>query len=601
MNNQYPPVFQELDENHYPSPQQLRRLFDASLDVICSIDLDGRFLHVSKAAEQVWGYTPAELVGQRYIDFVFEEDRELTNTIAAHIMNGHRTTNFENRYRRKDGTIVPIVWSAHWDADEKVMFCIARDFSERRTSEDLRLQYENEIRNQHQEMQNMLERITDGFFALDEFFTVTYWNSQAEVVLRKKREEVLGKNLWECFPEAIDTAFYLNYTKALREQVAVKFTAFFPPLDAWYEVSSHPSIKGLSVFFRDITEQKRSEEELRMLSLVAKETNNFVVVTDPMERITWVNDAFIRRTGYTLEELLGQYPGQLLRGPKTDPGTVRIMQEQSKKGESFHVELLNYTKAKEEYWVEIVAQPVYNEEGVLTHYFAIQNNITERKRLQERLNEDMRQRQQVVTAAVIKAQEQERALVGRELHDNVNQLLTTVKLYQDLCLDNIGNSEELIRRSIDLLQISINEIRNLSKQLSAPTIGNIKLEESVKELVDTVVATNKISIALDIHDMGYVEVNNELHLALYRILQEHLANILKHAEATQVHITVNATESTLELLVTDNGRGFDPKQKRSGIGITNMLTRAVSMKGTLSIESEPSKGCVLSARFPLLP
>lgn len=599
MENHYLTDLDALGENHYPSVQQLRRLFDSTLDVICSIDLNGKFQYVSNGAVHVWGYTPCELNGRNYMDLVIEEDQAQTRLMEEHIIHAHKITNFENRYKRKDGSVVPIAWTAQWDSLEKVMFCIARDVSERKAEENLRLRYEQEIRSQHQEMQNILERIDDGFMALDEFFTITYWNSHAAILLKKTREEVFGKNLWDCFPEAIGTTFYQKYTEALEQQVSIKFTAFFAPHTAWYEVSVYPSTKGLSVFFRDITEQKRTEEELRKLSLVAKETDYLIIVTDAQGKTTWVNDAFTRKTGYTLAELQGQYPGELLRGPDTDAATARFIQEQSERGQPFHVEIVNYTKSKEKYWVEISAQPVYNTEGALTHFFAIETDITERKRLQERLNEDIRQRQQLITTAVIKAQEQERAHVGQELHDNVNQVLTTVKLYQELCLSGINNSAELIRKSMNLLQNTIDEIRCLSKRLSAPTLGNIQLKESIKELVETITATNKISIDLIIGDIGDLSHDKDLHLTVYRILQEHLTNILKHAEAQKVQITLDLAEGVLKLLVIDDGCGFDPAQLRGGIGITNMMTRAESLNGTLQISSEPGKGCTLIALLPL--
>ncbi|HEX2554473.1 MAG TPA: PAS domain S-box protein [Microvirga sp.] len=122
-----------------------KAILDHSLDVICTMDERGRFTQVSPQAVNVWGYRPQELIGRLYLDLVHPDDRAKTVKIAARIMAGTPTTGFENRYIRRDGTAVPILWSAVWSDEHKMMFCIARDLSER-------LQLEDQLR-QSQKMQ----------------------------------------------------------------------------------------------------------------------------------------------------------------------------------------------------------------------------------------------------------------------------------------------------------------------------------------------------------------------------------------------------------------------------------------------------------------
>ena len=114
---------------------ELKKIMDSSLDVICTIDEDGKFLNVSKAAESVWGYQSHELIGKSYIDLVFSEDVENTIRVATDIAAGHPVTVFENRYTRKNGSIVPILWSAKWDDDTNMMYCIAKDATEKKRLE----------------------------------------------------------------------------------------------------------------------------------------------------------------------------------------------------------------------------------------------------------------------------------------------------------------------------------------------------------------------------------------------------------------------------------------------------------------------------------
>jgi PAS domain S-box-containing protein len=695
-------------------------MFDFSLDVICAIDGKGKFVEVSAAARYVWGYEPQELIGQPYIELVVDEDREQTTAAAEKIMSGLDMTHFENRYQRKDGSLVLMVWSAHWNASENIMFCIARDASQQKAAEKLQHRYESEIRHQHKQMQDMLERITDGFYAMDASFTFTYWNRQAEVILGRKRSEVVGRKLLELYPDIKDTLFESNYIKALTKQVSVRFEAFFEPLNSWYEVEAHPSQEGLSVFFRDVTERKQEEErrkayekqikarnrqlvdilestkdgfiainrtwnitywnrqaeailgkssneavghnlweilpqeakggsfytechrameqkviieyenyapyyniwfenriypsqeglyiyfqnindrkraetELQRLSLVAKETENAVVFVNPDRVTTWVNPAFTRMTGYTFDEIVGKIPASLLEGTDSDPATSAYIMEQYKKEKPFQVEVLNYKKSGEPFWSELYIQPLFDENGKLEQFFSLRKDITNRKALEAELEEQ----QKKTTAAIIVAQEAERAQVGLELHDNINQVLTTTKLYMELCRDGIGDTAEIMERCIRLTQDTINEIRSLSKRLSAPSLGNIRLQDSVKELTEAFAATGRLIVSLDLDETGDGDVSSETHLAVYRILQEHMTNVLKHAKANNVKVLLSITRTSLLLKVTDDGAGFDLQQKRQGIGITNMITRAETAKGWLTLNSAPGCGCELVVTIPL--
>lgn len=135
-------VNQKQLENEDISYETLRNLVDSSLDIICNIDACGRFIWLSSACERVWGYKRNDLIGKRYLDFVLPEERRSTEYAAKQIMGGVNFTNFENSYVRKDGSIVPMVWSATWNATKQTMLCIARDATEK-VNAQLRLQ-ENE-------------------------------------------------------------------------------------------------------------------------------------------------------------------------------------------------------------------------------------------------------------------------------------------------------------------------------------------------------------------------------------------------------------------------------------------------------------------------
>lgn len=687
--------------------------FQASLAVVFILDAREHFVYVSKASAPVWGYTPEELQGVSCLDIVAGQTRPRTKRYFDRLKAGTQVPGFENYFRKKDGSATPVSWLGRWDAlEERFYFVVYKSGEQKAVPE--------EKDPQQKEITGVLERITDGFFSVDADWQITYWNKKAASILHKPTEEVLGKNIWACYPEVVGSVLYWQYHKAMEEQVSVHFEYYLPTLDLWFDINAYPSQNGLSVFFMDITALKQTESELRKLSLIARQTINVVLITTPGGIITWVNDAFtrvsgysyeeavgklphtffvgpetdpntvryirerwekgqellveimtytkegktywselqgqpllddkgqlqqyffmgtditerkrsedqlrklsllaretenivlmcnaegkiswandalIRKTGYTLEEALGKYPPELFHGPLTDSGTVQYINECLGAGKPCRVEILDYTKSRETFWSEVYIQPIKDASGRIEQYFAIQTNITERKRLQEKLEQQQRQRQKELTAASIRAQEKERAQVGLELHDNVNQVLTTVKLYNELCRDGLGAPGELMEKSIRYLQDSINEIRSLSKRLSAPSLGDLSISASVKELISSIALTNKLDLSLDTAKIEHLSVNQELHLAVYRILQEHMTNIIRHAEAQKVEVQFDYSDDKLTLQVRDDGKGFDTRQKRKGIGITNMISRAESLNGTLTITSAPGQGCVLFAQL----
>ena len=124
---------------------------------------------------------------------------------------------------------------------------------------------------------------------------------------------------------------------------------------------------------------------MERLSLIARETINAVIITDTEGKIEWINKAFEKMSGYLLHEVANTKPGSFLQGKETNPATVLYMAEQIEKRETFECEILNYSKSGEPYWVRISGQPLFDESGNISQFFALQENITERKKIEEQV------------------------------------------------------------------------------------------------------------------------------------------------------------------------------------------------------------------------
>ena len=162
----------------------------------------------------------------------------------------------------------------------------------------------------NRELTTILESITDAVFALDHQWRFTYLNTEAERILFRKREGLLGKNVWEEFPAAVDLVFYREYHRAVEDQVTVEFEEYFPPLETWFEVRAYPYENGLAVYFQNINRRKRMEEELRrseehLRAVLVQYGSDIITVVDAEGTITYESPASERVLGYKSEELIG--------------------------------------------------------------------------------------------------------------------------------------------------------------------------------------------------------------------------------------------------------------------------------------------------------
>jgi signal transduction histidine kinase len=209
-------------------------------------------------------------------------------------------------------------------------------------------------------------------------------------------------------------------------------------------------------------------------------------------------------------------------------------------------------------------------------------------------------RQKQITEAVILAQEKERTEIGKELHDNVNQILGASNLYINTAMTDEEMRQELLERSTELVSNAINEIRKISKSLITPGLREIGLIESIEDIMDDLkVARDKMVIDLDLQNISEEQIEDRRKLTLFRIVQEQLNNIVKHAKATRVLIRLSGEQDHIVLTIADNGVGFDVSRHRKGVGITNIISRAELFNGKVEIQSVPGEGCTLMVSLPM--
>lgn len=248
-------------------------------------------------------------------------------------------------------------------------------------------------------------------------------------------------------------------------------------------------------------------------------------------------------------------------------------------------------------WMETKLVPSLNEAGIVARIDGICNDITNRTELEKALAEEIREKQREITAAVITAQENERYFLGEELHDNINPILSTARLYIDCVLSGDERQQHLLSESKDFIGTAINEIRTLSKSLIPPSLGDIGLVEALEDMVNNIRAVNKLNFICAFDDVDENLLSSNLKLTIFRIVQEQLNNVMKHANAQTVWLTLHCQANKIQLAVKDDGIGFDARKKRNGVGLQNITSRTELCNGEVQIITAPGRGCELMVNF----
>jgi two-component system, NarL family, sensor histidine kinase UhpB len=352
-----------------------------------------------------------------------------------------------------------------------------------------------------------------------------------------------------------------------------------------YLVKGQFNSGGLCKSIEYSMERKRIEESIRVSEEKYKQIfykNPFPVwiYDETTLQILEVNDAALKKYGYTKTEFLQLTTHALQLQQSPDRHEVR----NTEAGQ----QLLHKKKSGELMNVQVTSYPI--------HYFqrkAIQiqvNDITEKVRLEKALR---LQKQQLVEA-VFDAQESERKNIGREIHDNINQVLTAVKLNLSIALDHEALSHKIIDKSIANVASVIDELRRLSKELIVP--GNLKelgLVQGINDLLTETLQFSTIHWQFLTDGFKDVSLTEDQKLAIYRIVQEQISNIIKYAAATSITIRLRNAGTQIHLRILDNGKGFDTGKPRFGIGFNNIISRAELYNGNVQVKSAPGAGCEL--------
>ncbi|MGQ2985306.1 PAS domain S-box protein [Flavobacterium sp.] len=247
-----------------------------------------------------------------------------------------------------------------------------------------------------------------------------------------------------------------------------------------------------------------------------------------------------------------------------------------------------------------------NSDNIPIRLFGTLQDITERKvaeenskLLESKIKEQKVQAQKKISKAIIKTQEKHKNYIGQELHDNINQILFGVRFHLGIAARNCDEVKELVSIPLEGVSKAMREIQLLSHNLVAP-LSDADLQDIINEMIHKLNVDTETPLNINFsYDIPF-DIPDDLKLTIYRIVQEHLHNIRKHAWASNVSIILEAKDKWAYISVEDDGKGFDVKQKRKGLGISNILHRVEAFNGKISMQSKIGEGSKTEITLPLV-
>ncbi len=586
-------------------------------DVIVTTDLNRTITSWNHVAEKLSGVTQEEAIGRPYRNVLNTDYSPYTQEQVADIVFGEGIWKGEVSFAGSDGEkkYLLLTISLLYDDDRnKVgLLGVGKDITERKKAEASLQESELFYR-------NLITHSLDGIVMTGPRGIIQYCSPSAEKISGYSTEGLLGHSIFD-FIHPGDTRIAIEaFDMEFRKQSVINYISL-RLLHAsgewvWCTVRGHnlfdnPTFNAMAIYFtndskRKAIEDKHRESEKRFRNLIHN-LKLGIILQDGKGKMIITNQAALDMLGLTESQLLGttsfdprwnvihedgsNFPGD------THPVPVAIKTQKSVRDVVMGVYRPN---TNDRVWLLVNAEPVFNNEGGIINVVCSFADITDQKKLAQKLIDQEIQKQKQVTQATIDAQEKERREIGKELHDNINQHLNTTRLYLEVAKEKAtGEVRDMLELAHKNMAGIINEIRHMSQSLVPPTLGDLGLVESVQDLCDSIRLAHTFSIEFQYRHFSEEGIPGNLRLMLFRIIQEKISNIIRHANATVVQIKLQSDAENIFLTVTDNGKGFDLSSIKEGLGLGNIRTRAALFNGKVEITTAPGKGCILSVVVPL--
>jgi PAS domain S-box-containing protein len=605
---------QRHEQLHYQST-----ILENVSDIVVTTDLDFKVRIWNKIAEEYYGIPEKEALGQRMgslIQFKFHgtsTEEALVELKEKGIWKG------EVFLVNSKGEIKHFFHTVKYVFDEagnKIGYlAIGRDITAKKIAEE-------KLKESELFYRTLIADSIDGMVLVDKNGIVTFASPSIKNVLDYEVEDVVGKSGFEFIhPDDMAWAFE-SFNREIEQNTEVKYITVRMIKKSgdtvWCMVRGHnllnnPYVNSVVIYFHNDTLRKETadalqESEKRFRSLV-RDLQTGVFLSDGSGNIIMCNKALSAMLSIPEEMIVGKNVYEIMSINMIDekeefipieerPLTITLQSKQTVKDAVLGV---IHPVTKERSWILVNSNPILDEEGNIRHVVCSVMDLTERKKLEQRLLAKQISHQRQLTQATIDGQEAERTSIGKELHDNIGQQLTTIKLFLDFAKSSAdGKTSEMVDMALKAVSDVINDVRAMSRSLVPFTLKDLGLVESVDELIESLMRVKALHIEFEHIDFAEEDIPENQKLSLFRIVQEQLNNIVKHSGAQNVWIRLYNKTEEFVLEIKDDGKGFDASTTKKGIGILNIKNRAELFNGKAQIFSEHGFGCRLVVSFPLI-
>jgi PAS domain S-box-containing protein len=585
---------------------------------IVLLDAKGSCVFVNEYWSARTGMKPEQSACGGWLRAVHPEDRGFVHRVHSKAIAGGKGYNVSFRIQAADGKVnwaeTSVVPERNHSGDVTGYIATVVDVTEHRL-------WEIQLERANKQVTDVLESITEMFIALDFEWRFTYVNQPTLERARRPLEQILGKNIWQLYPVLVGTSLYSQFKRVMAERAPVHFE-FLAPGGLWFDVHAYPSNSGLSAYILDVTERKKSDEELSRLAAIVDASNDAIMSITPEGSVLTWNAGAERVYGYSAREMIGRNIS-ILRPPDSTQETEQKL-ESLKRGESVHnFEAMRIRKDAKPIWISLTASPIRNQRGEVVAISTIARDITEIKALEEQL----RQAAKLESLGV---------MAGGIAHD-FNNLLVGI-------LGNASLAREVLPASSDARQMldgvigASERAAALTKQLLAYSgkgkfvIQPLDLSDLVRDLTKLVQASISKSVAIrqelapdlpaivaDVAQLQQVVMNLIINAAEAIGENSGLVTVTtaeqQIAQGEAAAATIGADPITpgryVYFEVKDNGAGmdkatmariFDPffttKFTGRGLGLSAVLGIVRGHQGYIQVESRSGQGSTFKVLFP---
>ena len=641
---------QRVGELALESEERYRLLADNVTDVIWTGDMNLRTTYISPSITHQRGYAVEEAMAQTIHDMMPPDYAEsMTRAFGEWLAVDEAEQGLPEGRRRvevklycKDGSTIWAEVHGRWlrDSEGKIVgiLGVTRDITERKRAED-------ELRESEERLNNFINSATEGIVVWDSNLDLVEINNVALEAFPEgtQREDIIGENIARIVPHIEESGRYDAYKKVVETGEPLFIEDLLPDPkfgDRHLCVRAFRVGEGLGLIGTDITERKRMEEELRNhrehlerlveertveLAALNKQLQQDITERKRSEEALRESEERLRSTIASMDDLvfLLDREGTFIDYYQPLKTADLYLPPEAFVGKSFKevvppdvatsleaavdrvmatgaVQRFDYSMriSGQERWFSATVSMREDVSGGFAGITAVVRDITDRKRSEEAARNDARRRR-ALTTRLAEVEEAERKRVVQELHDQIGQNLTALGINLSMMLPQVTDSEtnsvhSRLTDCVALVEQTTEGIRNLMADLRPPVLDDYGLLAAVRWYGDQLTSRTGIAVIIEGEDLN-PRLPPPVETSLFRIIQEALTNVVKHALVSQVTVAVQSKSETLRLTIADEGAGFDHSQlagphDRLGWGLMTMTERAEAMGARFFVNSRPGYG-----------